>query len=128
MAAKKRTMKKTKTGTAKGAKKKPGKKKKAAATTESHTITVFCGDSGCLADPDEVTVKFGDIVVFVADGTDAVVEFPAGHSPFGRRKFIIRDGDFDADRIDKESGDFDYTVACEECGVVPALPPRIIID
>ena len=120
MAAKK----KAKTGKAK---KTTGKKKKK--TTGSipvHVVTISC-DGGCRAEPDELHVHFGDIVIFVADGTDAVVEFPAGRSPFGRRRFIIKDGDFDGDKVDKTRGTFDYTPGCEDCAV-PALPPQIIID
>ena len=124
MAAKRKTTKAKKT-TGKSTKTKTGKKKKTTAQVEVHSIRISC-DGGCSADPDDLHVHFGDIVIFFADGTDAVVKFDA-KSPFGRKTFIIKDGDFDGDKIDKKSGTFDYTPECESCPV-PALPPRIIID
>ena len=111
---------------AKSKKAKSKKKKKAAARGPAvHSVVIFC-DGGCTADPDELHVYFGDIVVFIADGTKAKAKF-GSKSPFGTGTFNIAKNGFKAAQIDKPSGTFDYTVECTAC-TVPALPPRIIID
>jgi hypothetical protein len=108
------------------AKKAKSKKKKAAARGPAvHSVVIFC-DGGCTADPDELHVYTGDIVVFIADGTKAKVKF-GSKSPFGTGTFNIAKNGFKAAQIDKPKGTFDYTVECTACAV-PALPPRIIID
>lgn len=107
-------------------KKAKSKKKKAAARGPAvHKVVIFC-DGGCTAAPDELHVYFGDVVVFVADGTKAKAKF-GSKSPFGTGTFNIPKDGFKAAQIDKRTGEFDYTVECTACAV-PALPPRIIID
>lgn len=117
--------KKAKTGKAKTGKAKTGKKKVAAMGPAVHGVVIGC-DGGCVADPDELLVHFGDIVVFIADGTEVTVKF-GSRSPFGRKTFNIRKNGFKADQIDKSRGTFDYTPTCTECPT-PAIPPRIIIS
>lgn len=117
---------KKKTTARKSTKKKKTSSRKTAGKRATRTVKYKC-DGGCIADPDELHIEFGDTVVMKAIGTDVVVRFP-GRSPFQKKVFNIAAGSSATATVNKRNAErFGYRIRCEECAV-PAIPPQMIID